>query len=210
MKQNLIQTGLKLSTHDMLLPSVASNLAFAFGVPPGRILSGRFGIRRIYLSFIGIFIVGTLLNIFSFGLEKRRQTLSLSPFFIGFFCFCLIPDYKTDPNCQNGNNQKGDAIAGNQLVCFDPFSPEGAAECDEHEGPKKGSCIGILGKLLIRIPVYASQIGCYMAETRDEITEEKKNGPEFYKGLPGGIKLFFCQMQPRSISMDEGQTQFDP
>ncbi|MBM7692043.1 MFS family permease [Peribacillus deserti] len=91
LNQMIIQNGLKLSTHDMLLPSIASNLAFALGVPLGRILSMKFGIRKIYLTFIGIFIGGTLINIFSFGLYTLTIGRTIQGIGAGVLFLTILP-----------------------------------------------------------------------------------------------------------------------
>lgn len=68
LNQVVIQNGLHLTTGDMRMPSIFSNLAFALGVPLGRVLSRRFGIRNSYLAFIFVFLYGSLIDAFSAGL----------------------------------------------------------------------------------------------------------------------------------------------
>ncbi|KAA6448602.1 MFS transporter [Bacillus swezeyi] len=68
LSQVVIQNGLHLTTGDMRMPSILSNLAFALGVPLGRVFSRKFGIRNSYLAFIFVFLCGSLIDAFSAGL----------------------------------------------------------------------------------------------------------------------------------------------
>ncbi|AKQ74371.1 MULTISPECIES: MFS transporter [Bacillus] len=68
LSQVVIQNGLHLSPDDMRIPSILTNLAFALGVPLGRIFSRRFGIRNSYLTLITLFLCGSLIDAFSAGL----------------------------------------------------------------------------------------------------------------------------------------------
>jgi len=70
LNQMVIQNGLNLSTHVMLLPSICSNLAFSLGLPFGRILPMKYGTRKIYLTFIFIFLGGTIINILCWGIIR--------------------------------------------------------------------------------------------------------------------------------------------
>jgi MFS family permease len=89
--QVIIQNGLHLSTHGMLLPSICSNLAFALGVPMGRILSMKFGIRKVYLSFIFVFIFGTVINILSFGLFTLTLGRTIQGLGAGVLFLTILP-----------------------------------------------------------------------------------------------------------------------
>lgn len=66
--QSVIQNGLHLNTHDMLIPSSLSSLAFALGIPLGRIISSKFGLRNTYLILVFVFLCGTILDASSFNL----------------------------------------------------------------------------------------------------------------------------------------------
>ena len=68
LSQAVIQNGLHLSPDDMRIPSILTNLAFALGVPLGRIFSRRFGIRNSYLTLITLFLCGSLIDALSTGL----------------------------------------------------------------------------------------------------------------------------------------------
>jgi MFS transporter, DHA2 family, multidrug resistance protein len=99
LNQIVIQNGLNLSTHDMLLPSVMSNLAFALGVPLGRILSGKYGLRRSYLTFIFIFLCGSIINIFSSGLISLIIGRTIQGLSAGMLFLTILPaSLKSYPN----------------------------------------------------------------------------------------------------------------
>jgi MFS transporter, DHA2 family, multidrug resistance protein len=65
LNQGIIQNGLQLSSNDLLLPSTLSNLAFVLGVPLGPVLTRKFGLRRNYLTFIFIFLCGSIISAIS-------------------------------------------------------------------------------------------------------------------------------------------------
>ena len=60
LNQGIVQNGLNLSSNYLLFPSTLSNLAFALGVPLGPVLTRKFGLRRNYLTFIFIFLCGSI------------------------------------------------------------------------------------------------------------------------------------------------------
>ncbi|WIV17455.1 MFS transporter [Paenibacillus polygoni] len=66
--QSVIQNGLHLSTQEMLIPSSLSSLAFAIGIPLGRIFSKKFGLRNFYLSLVFVFLCGTIIDALSYNI----------------------------------------------------------------------------------------------------------------------------------------------
>ncbi|MFC3885043.1 MFS transporter [Bacillus songklensis] len=99
LNQTVIQNGLNLSAHDMLLPSVMSNLAFALGVPLGRVLSMKYGIRRNYLTFIFIFFCGSIINSFSSELISLIIGRTIQGFSAGVLFLTILPvSLKSYPN----------------------------------------------------------------------------------------------------------------
>jgi len=63
LNQGIIQNGLQLGSNSLLLPSTLSNLGFAFGVPLGPVLTRKFGLRKNYLLFILIFLLGSIIAV---------------------------------------------------------------------------------------------------------------------------------------------------
>ena len=68
LNQGIIQNGLGLSSNHLLIPSTLSNLAFALGVPLGPVLTRKFGLRKNYLTFVFIFLCGSIISAISPGL----------------------------------------------------------------------------------------------------------------------------------------------
>ncbi|MGZ4160562.1 MAG: MFS transporter, partial [Neobacillus sp.] len=68
LNQGIIQNGLHLDSSNLLMPSTLSNLAFALGVPLGPVLTRRFGLKRNYLTFVFIFLCGSIISVISPGL----------------------------------------------------------------------------------------------------------------------------------------------
>lgn len=68
LNQGVIQNGLGLSSNHLLIPSTLSNLAFALGVPLGPVLTRKFGLRKNYLTFVFIFLCGSIISAISPGL----------------------------------------------------------------------------------------------------------------------------------------------
>ncbi|CAH0164307.1 Quinolone resistance protein NorB [Peribacillus sp. Bi96] len=91
LNQMVIQNGLNLSTQVMLLPSICSNLAFSLGLPFGRILPMKYGTRKIYLTFIFIFIGGTIINILSWGIIPLTIGRSLQGLGAGVLFLTILP-----------------------------------------------------------------------------------------------------------------------
>jgi MFS family permease len=89
--QMIIQNGFDLSAHDALLPSVMSNLAFALGVPLGRIVSGKYGIRRSYLTFIFVFLCGAIIDIFSSGFISLTIGRTIQGLSAGMVFLTILP-----------------------------------------------------------------------------------------------------------------------
>lgn len=89
--QLIIQNGLDLSTHEMLIPSTLSNLAFALGVPVGRVLSKKYGVRAIYLTFITTFLLGTLVDVFSVGLYTLIAGRTIQGLSAGVLFLTILP-----------------------------------------------------------------------------------------------------------------------
>lgn len=99
LNQVIIQNGLQLSTHDLLLPSVTSNLAFALGVPLGRVLSGKYGIRKTYLTFILIFLAGSVIDLFSWNILSLTFGRIIQGFSAGILFLTILPvSLKAYPN----------------------------------------------------------------------------------------------------------------
>lgn len=63
--QVLIQNRFDASTQSLLLPSIISNLAFGLGVPIGPMLAKKYGVRKAYLTFVLVFLAGSIINVFS-------------------------------------------------------------------------------------------------------------------------------------------------
>lgn len=99
LNQTIIQNGLNLGEHDMLLPSVMSNLAFALGVPLGRILSMKYGVRKSYLTFSFIFLCGSIINVFAFDLISLLVGRTIQGFSAGVLFLTILPvSLKSYPN----------------------------------------------------------------------------------------------------------------
>ncbi|MED1201515.1 MFS transporter [Heyndrickxia acidicola] len=62
MNQGIVQNGLNASSNYLLYPSILSNIAFALGVPFGPILTRKWGLKRNYLTFVLIFLIGSIIN----------------------------------------------------------------------------------------------------------------------------------------------------
>ncbi|MFD9625568.1 MFS transporter [Peribacillus muralis] len=91
MNQMVIQNDLNLSTQVMLLPSICTNLAFSLGLPFGRLLPMKYGTRKIYLTFIFIFIGGTLINILSWGILPLTIGRSIQGLSAGVLFLTILP-----------------------------------------------------------------------------------------------------------------------
>ncbi|SDN39658.1 Major Facilitator Superfamily protein [Fictibacillus solisalsi] len=89
--QMIIQHGLNLSTNQMAIPSILSNLAFALGVPVGRVLSLKYSVRKIYLLFIFIFLAGSMTDIFSAGLDMLTVGRTVQGLSAGILFLTILP-----------------------------------------------------------------------------------------------------------------------
>jgi len=65
MNQEIVQNGLSLGSQQLLIPSTLSNIAFALGVPLGPVITRALGVRKNYLTFILLFLCGSLINLFA-------------------------------------------------------------------------------------------------------------------------------------------------
>lgn len=91
MNQVIIQNGLNLSSSDLLLPSTLSNIAFAVGVPLGPVISRKLGVRKTYLMFVTVFLLGSVINAISedaVSLTMGRVIQGLSS---GFLFLTILP-----------------------------------------------------------------------------------------------------------------------
>lgn len=89
--QSVIQNGLHLNTHDMLIPSSLSSLSFAFGIPIGRVLSQKYGLRKMYLSLVFIFLCGTIVDAFSYNLTTLMLGRLIQGFSAGMLFLTILP-----------------------------------------------------------------------------------------------------------------------
>jgi len=91
LNQLVVQGGLNLNGNKILYPSILSNLAFALGVPIGRLLSRRFGLRPTYLIFISVFLAGSILNTFSADLGLLIAGRTIQGLSAGMLFLTIIP-----------------------------------------------------------------------------------------------------------------------
>ncbi|KKB73759.1 MULTISPECIES: MFS transporter [Bacillus] len=91
LNQIVIQNGLHLTSRDMLMPSILSNLAFALGVPLGRVFSKRYGTRSIYLTFVFVFLCGSLIDVFSTGLISLMAGRTIQGLSAGMLFLTILP-----------------------------------------------------------------------------------------------------------------------
>lgn len=89
--QIVVQGGLNLNGNIILYPSILSNLAFALGVPLGRVLSRRYGLRPTYLVLIFAFLVGSILNTFSADIGLLIAGRSIQGLTAGMLFLTIIP-----------------------------------------------------------------------------------------------------------------------
>ncbi|MED3958715.1 MFS transporter [Priestia aryabhattai] len=93
--QVLIQNRFDASTQSLLLPSIISNLAFGLGVPIGPMLAKKYGVRKAYLTFVLVFLAGSIINVFSenvafLSLGRLIQGLSSGMLFLTIIPAALI------------------------------------------------------------------------------------------------------------------------
>lgn len=89
--QSVIQNGLHLSAHEMLIPSSLSSLAFALGIPLGRIFSKKYGLRNIYLSLVFVFLCGTIIDALSYNLTTLIIGRLIQGFSAGMLFLAILP-----------------------------------------------------------------------------------------------------------------------
>ncbi|MGC4378045.1 MFS transporter [Fictibacillus sp. Mic-4] len=89
--QMIIQNRFQLSTNDMLIPSGLSNLAFALGVPLGRALSRKYGVRKTYLPLVFIFMCGTIIDCLSSGLMPLIFGRTIQGLAAGMLFLTILP-----------------------------------------------------------------------------------------------------------------------
>ncbi|MED5019833.1 MFS transporter [Paenibacillus chibensis] len=99
MNQVIIQNGLNLSSSDLLLPSTLSNIAFALGVPLGPVISRKLGVRKTYLIFVSVFLLGALINLFSQDTVSLTMGRIIQGLSSGFLFLTILPvSLKSFPN----------------------------------------------------------------------------------------------------------------
>ncbi|OIK12699.1 MFS transporter [Bacillus sp. MUM 13] len=89
--QIIIQNGFMASSDDMLYPSILSNLAFAIGVPLGPAFSRKFGLKQSYLTLIIVFLFGSVINLFSIGLDLFDLGRIIQGFSAGLLFLTILP-----------------------------------------------------------------------------------------------------------------------
>jgi DHA2 family multidrug resistance protein len=95
LNQIVIQNRFSVDSHEMLLPSIVSNLAFTLCVPIGPIIARKYGLRNSYLTFILIFLCGSIINALSPQLTmliigRMIQGLSAGALFLTILPVSLI------------------------------------------------------------------------------------------------------------------------
>lgn len=99
MNQVIIQNGLNLSSSDLLLPSTLSNIAFALGVPLGPVISRKLGVRKTYLIFVSVFLLGALINLISQDTVSLTMGRIIQGLSSGFLFLTILPvSLKSFPN----------------------------------------------------------------------------------------------------------------
>ncbi|MEC0372950.1 MFS transporter [Paenibacillus chibensis] len=99
MNQVIIQNGLNLSSSDLLLPSTLSNIAFALGVPLGPVISRKLGVRKTYLMFVSVFLLGALINLISQDTVSLTMGRIIQGLSSGFLFLTILPvSLKSFPN----------------------------------------------------------------------------------------------------------------
>ena len=99
LNQGVIQNGLQLGSNSLLLPSTLSNLGFAFGVPLGPVLTRKLGLRKNYLLFISVFLIGSIIAVFSEDLLFLIIAKIIQGISAGFLFLTILPaSLKSFPN----------------------------------------------------------------------------------------------------------------
>ncbi|MWV47020.1 MFS transporter [Paenibacillus sp. HJL G12] len=99
MNQVIIQNGLNLSSSDLLLPSTLSNIAFALGVPLGPVICRKLGVRKTYLMFVTVFLLGSAINAVSEDTVSLTMGRIIQGLSSGFLFLTILPvSLKSFPN----------------------------------------------------------------------------------------------------------------
>ncbi|HSU80424.1 MAG TPA: MFS transporter [Candidatus Angelobacter sp.] len=89
--QGIVQTGLNISSRNLLTPSIISNLAFSLGVPLGPVFSRKLGLRKNYLTFIFVFLCGSVIGSMSFNLVFFSLGRVIQGLSAGFLFLTILP-----------------------------------------------------------------------------------------------------------------------
>lgn len=88
LNQGILQTSFGIGSQYLIIPSVIGNFAFALGVPLGHTLTHKFGFKRNYLFFVFLFLIGSIIGLFSFDLVVLSIAKAIQGFSTGVFFFC--------------------------------------------------------------------------------------------------------------------------
>jgi MFS transporter, DHA2 family, multidrug resistance protein len=91
LSQGIVQNGLNISSRNLLIPSIISNLAFSLGVPLGPVFSRRLGLRKNYLTFIFVFLVGSIIGSISENLVFLSLGRVIQGLSAGFLFLTILP-----------------------------------------------------------------------------------------------------------------------
>ncbi|MED4400064.1 MFS transporter [Metabacillus fastidiosus] len=91
LNQTVIQNGLHISSNNLLMPSTLSNLAFAFGVPLGPVLTKKLGLKKNYLFFVLIFLFGSIISAVSPEIITLTAGRIIQGFSAGILFLTILP-----------------------------------------------------------------------------------------------------------------------
>jgi DHA2 family multidrug resistance protein len=91
LSQGIVQNGLNISSRNLLIPSIISNLAFSLGVPLGPVFSRKLGLRKNYLTFIFIFLCGSIIGSISENLVFLSVGRVIQGLSAGFLFLTILP-----------------------------------------------------------------------------------------------------------------------
>lgn len=91
LNQGILQTSFGIGSQYLIIPSVIGNFAFALGVPLGHTLTHKFGFKRNYLYFVFLFLIGSIIGLFSFDLVILSIAKAIQSFSTGVLFFTLLP-----------------------------------------------------------------------------------------------------------------------
>ncbi|MEJ7483535.1 MFS transporter [Staphylococcus hominis] len=91
LNQGILQTSFGIGSQYLIIPSVIANFAFALGVPLGHTLTHKFGFRRNFLFFVTLFLIGSIIGLFSFDLIILSIAKGLQSLSTGVLFFTLLP-----------------------------------------------------------------------------------------------------------------------